>query len=85
MGGLIGVLLAGVFASGALGGSMPGLSIGRQLIIQLLGAVITVAYCVVATRILLIIVDRLVGLRVSEEVERSGLDLAQHGESAYNT
>ncbi|MCX5768895.1 MAG: ammonia channel protein, partial [Candidatus Hydrogenedentes bacterium] len=85
VGGVVGVLLAGIFASGALGGTIPGLNMGRQLIIQLLGAGITVAYCVVATWILLTVVEKLVGLRVSEETERTGLDLAQHGESAYNT
>jgi Amt family ammonium transporter len=51
---------------------------------QLEGVLLTVALAAAATYILLKIVDRLVGLRVSEEDESVGLDLSQHGEKAYN-
>jgi len=57
---------------------------GAQFLNQLKGVLFTMAFAAVATLALLKLVDALVGLRVSEEEETLGLDLSQHGESAYN-
>ena len=84
VGGTIGVLLTGVFASSIFGGSMPGLNIARQVLMQVLGGGITIVYSVAVTFVLLLLIDNALGLRVPEEEERMGLDLAQHGESSYN-
>jgi Amt family ammonium transporter len=89
VGGVIGTILTGVFAVGALSATpenpagMGGLLEGNagQLQIQLIGVVVTIAWCAVATFIVLKIVDALVGLRVSPEAERMGLDITQHGEA----
>ena len=55
----------------------------QQIIVQLYGVVATWALAAIATFILLKIVDALVGLRVTPEEERAGLDLTQHGEEGY--
>ncbi len=87
VGGLIGTLLTGVFASVALGGSgfTVQKSIGAQLGVQALGVLATIVWCGVVTWVLLKVLDLTLGLRVSEEQEREGLDLAQHGEHGYNS
>jgi Amt family ammonium transporter len=59
-------------------------SIPGQLFIQAEGVVITMVWSAVVAYIAYKIVDMLVGLRVTEEEEREGLDSASHGESAYN-
>lgn len=84
VGGIVGALLTGVFAASTFGGSKVDLDIGNQLGIQLMGVVITVIYCAIATFIILKVVDILVGLRVNEEQETEGLDLSQHNERGYN-
>jgi Amt family ammonium transporter len=82
VGGLVGALLTGVFASllvnpaGADGG-------WAQLARQAAAAGITLAFSFVATLAILALVDRLIGFRVSAVAEDEGLDLAEHGESAY--
>jgi Amt family ammonium transporter len=90
----VGALLTGVFNSQALGG--PGLvtdwvtaSVGSagivdQLIIQAKAVGVTVVWSGVVAFISFKIVDMVVGLRVTEEEEREGLDIAAHGETAYN-
>jgi Amt family ammonium transporter len=82
IGGLLGALLTGVFARQAIGG-VPGLLDGnpRQLLLQAWGVLVTIAYAGAATWVLLKIVDKLVGLRVDEDSEREGLDIALHGEA----
>ncbi len=82
IGGATGAILTGVFAINEYGGTS-GLieGNGAQLINQLIGVGIIVAYDVVVSLILLKIIDLVIGLRVSEEVERDGLDLALHGET----
>ena len=57
---------------------------GHQLINQLVGVAIAWVIAIVGTLVLLFIVDKLVGLRVSEEHETQGLDLSQHGEEGYD-
>jgi ammonium transporter, Amt family len=85
IGGVIGTLLTGVFAAVALGGTgfTVQQSIGAQVAVQLLGVVVAIAWCGAATWVILKIVGATVGLRVSEEQETQGLDLAQHGERGY--
>jgi Amt family ammonium transporter len=84
VGGIVGALLTGVFTAPGLGGTgAADFSIGSQFLIQLKGVVITIAWSGVVSVIAYKLVDMLVGLRVSEEVEREGLDITSHGETAY--
>ena len=82
IGGAAGALLTGVFAIEAYGGTA-GLIEGNaaQVLNQAIGVGTVFVYDVVVTLILLKIVDMVIGLRVSEDVEREGLDLALHGET----
>jgi Amt family ammonium transporter len=90
VGGIVGALLTGVFAYGMLyktddaeaAIAYSGLLYGNpeMLWIQLKSVAVTIAYSGIGTFILLKIVDAIVGLRVTEEEEREGLDLTQHGE-----
>lgn len=84
VGGFIGTILAGLFGAAILGGNQEGLAIGSQLGVQTLAALITAAWAAVASYVLLKITDALVGLRVNEEDESTGLDLALHEERGYN-
>jgi Amt family ammonium transporter len=82
IGGTWGALATGLFASvGA-----KGLFFGNpgQMIPQVIGVLATWVLAIVVTFVILIILDALIGLRVTEEEEVEGLDLAQHGESGYN-
>lgn len=74
IGGIVGALLTGIFAVKSIGGVES--SFGNQAF----GVIVTVVFSAVMTAIILGIVNALVGLRVSEEAEREGLDLEQHGE-----
>ncbi len=84
VGGIIGALLTGVFAVAAIGGTA-GVLEGNlhQLWIQATGVGITIAYDALVSWILLKLIDWIVGLRVSEDAEREGLDVSQHGEQLY--
>jgi Amt family ammonium transporter len=84
--GIIGAIGVGVLASTSLGGvGFPeGVTMGDQLYVQVLSVVVTIVWCGVVSYILYKIVDLLIGLRVSEESEREGLDTTEHGERAYN-
>jgi len=84
IGGIVGALLTGVFAAAMLGGSKVDLDIGAQVITQLTGVLITIAWCGIVTFIILKVLDAILGLRVSEEQESEGLDLSQHDEKGYN-
>jgi ammonium transporter, Amt family len=84
VGGFLGTVLAGVFASQVFGGLQGDLAIGRQVGVQLLCAVIAAGYTAIVTFGLARGVDALVGLRIDESGEELGLDLHQHGESGYN-
>jgi Amt family ammonium transporter len=81
IGGIIGALLTGVFAVKAIGGTA-GVLEGNpgQFLTQLWGVLGTLVYDAIATFIILKVVDVVIGLRVTEEQEREGLDLALHGE-----
>ncbi|NNE38447.1 MAG: ammonium transporter, partial [Gammaproteobacteria bacterium] len=59
-------------------------SIGSQLVTQGIGVVATIAWCGIATFIILKLVDAMVGIRVTEEEETEGLDLVLHDERGYN-
>jgi ammonium transporter, Amt family len=94
VGGIAGALLTGVFNNQALGG--PGLvtdwvtatvgsnGIWDQLLIQAKGVAVTVVWSAVVALVSFKVVDLVIGLRVSEEEEREGLDITSHGETAYS-
>ncbi|WP_290889856.1 ammonium transporter [Arenimonas sp.] len=84
VGGIVGALLTGVFAAPALGGFGTVTDIGAQVWIQAKGVGFTVVYTAVATLVILKAIDWAVGLRVGEEAEAEGLDLALHNERGYN-
>jgi len=86
VGGTTGAILTGLFASKAVNpAGADGLLFGNpaQLGIQLVGVGVTLVYCFVVALVLLKFVDAVVGLRVDEDAEVAGLDLSQHGETAY--
>lgn len=84
VGGIVGAILTGVFATSMDGLKVGELSMGSQVWIQTKGVVITVIFVAIASYILLKIVDLVMGLRVGEEQETEGLDLALHDERGYN-
>jgi Amt family ammonium transporter len=85
IGGIVGALLVGVFGAPGLGGTGgDDFSIGGQLLIQAEGVLITMVWSSVVAFICFKIVDMIMGLRVSEEAEREGLDITSHGETAYS-
>ncbi len=86
VGGIVGALLTGVFASKELGGAGFGdgiESIAGQVSVQALGVGATLIYTGVVTFIILMLLKVTIGLRVSEEVETEGLDTSEHDERAY--
>jgi Amt family ammonium transporter len=94
LGGIVGALLTGVFAAPSLGGTgifdyvanaaSPDYSIGTQVWVQFQAVAVTIIWSAVVSYIAYKLVDMVMGLRVSEEEEREGLDISSHGESAYN-
>ena len=94
VGGIVGALLTGVFAAPSLGGTgifdyvanaaSPDYSIGGQVWVQFQAVATTIVWSAVVSYIAYKLVDMIIGLRVSEEDEREGLDISSHGESAYN-
>jgi len=86
VGGIVGALLAGVFAAESMGGSGFGgenTSMGSQLVAQGVGVVATIIYTFVVSFIVLKVLDGVMGLRVPEEAEEEGLDIALHDERGY--
>jgi Amt family ammonium transporter len=81
VGGMIGAVLTGVFAVNQYGGHA-GLIEGNpgQVVNQLIGIGTVIVYDAIISLIILKIIDLAIGLRVSDEIERDGLDLALHGE-----
>jgi ammonium transporter, Amt family len=75
IGGIVGALLTGVFVSKEISG------VDGSVLTQLKGVATTVIYGFVASYVILMIIDKTIGLRVSEEQEREGLDISLHGES----
>ena len=84
IGGIVGAILTGVFAAPALGGFGTVTDIGAQVWIQAKGVGFTVIYTAVATLVILKAIQWTIGLRVSEEAESEGLDIALHNERGYN-
>ncbi|PUZ06798.1 ammonium transporter, partial [Cronobacter sakazakii] len=84
--GIVGCILTGIFASTSLGGVgyAAGVTMGHQVLVQLESIAITVVWSAVVAFIAYKAADLTVGLRVSEEQEREGLDVNSHGENAYN-
>jgi Amt family ammonium transporter len=86
VGGLVGALLTGVFAMASIGGEgKSGLIDGNagQVATQALGVGVTVLWTAIATFIILKVIDLAIGLRVTPEEEREGLDFALHGETVH--
>ncbi len=88
VGGILGTTLTGVFAATALGGvgypGGPTVTMGQQVVTQLIGVGVTLLWSGVLTFVLLKIVDALTGLRVNVEEETEGLDTVLHNETGYN-
>ncbi|MFX1680146.1 ammonium transporter [Mitsuaria sp. CC2] len=97
VGGIVGALLTGVFNSPSLGGpsavgdwvtaatiAPDAYSIGTQVFTQLKAVLLTIVWSGVVSVIAFKVVDLVIGLRVSEEEEREGLDITSHGETAYH-
>jgi Amt family ammonium transporter len=83
VGGLVGSLLTGIFASAALGGT-ESISIGRQLAVQALACLVTGAWSALVTWIAFRVVDAIHKARADEEQEVMGLDLTDHGERGWD-
>ena len=85
VGGIVGALLTGVFAAPALGGVQGAdYAMSAQLWVQLKSVLITVAWSGIVSFVAYKLVDLMVGLRVTEDEEREGLDISSHGETAYH-
>lgn len=89
VGGMLGTLLAGIFASDQLGvfsgqGYNEGMNMASQVSVQITGIIATFAYTAVITYLLLKLIDNLLVLRVDEEDEIRGLDLVEHDERGYD-
>jgi Amt family ammonium transporter len=97
VGGIVGALLTGVFNSPALGGPSfvadwvtmdmvkpEAYSIASQVWIQLKAVLVTIGWSATVSLVSYWIVDKVIGLRVTEEEEREGLDISSHGETAYS-
>ncbi len=85
VGGIVGALLTGVFASPGLGGTQAAdYAMAAQMWVQLKGVLITIAWSGIISYVAYKLVDLTVGLRVTEDEEREGLDITSHGESAYH-
>jgi ammonium transporter, Amt family len=97
IGGIVGAIATGIVAAPSLGGqgvfdytvfpagfNADSYSIGTQVMTQIKAVVFTVLFSGIGSAILFFIVDKTIGLRPSEESEREGLDISEHGERAYN-
>jgi Amt family ammonium transporter len=86
VGGMLGSLLVAVFTAAALGGVgyAAGMNLPRQLGVQAIAVIVAALWSAVATAVLVKALDLLVGARVNAEEEYDGLDLATHGERAYD-
>jgi Amt family ammonium transporter len=86
VGGIVGAILTGLCADVSLGGAglAEGMTIGSQLWIQTKGVLFTLAYTGILSYVILKVIDVAMGLRVTDEQETEGLDLALHDERGYN-
>ena len=85
VGGVFGAMATGVLATSAVQASFKGLIDGNagQVLTQLIAVAATIAYAVVATFAIVKVVDLILGIRISPKQEELGIDLAVHGEVAY--
>ena len=86
VGGCLGTLLTGVFVAATFGGAgyPDGVTMGGQVLVQLVGVLATAAWSGIVTFALLKISGALVGMRVTAEAETEGLDTVLHNEKGYN-
>ncbi len=85
VGGMIGSTLTGVFAAEEFGGlGLNGVSISHQVGVQILAVVVTVLWSAVFSYLILKLIDKLIGLRVTADEEMEGLDLVLHEETGYH-
>jgi Amt family ammonium transporter len=86
VGGTVGAVLTGVFASASVQEGVTGMLEGNsgQLVNNILGVLVTWVLAAIGTLVILKVTDMTVGLRVTDAEELEGLDLTQHGEEAYN-
>lgn len=84
VGGFVGTILVAVFGTTSFAGGLGDFHIGSQLVTQLLASLYTILLSGIASYVILKVIDVTLGLRVSPEDENQGLDLAEHGEAAYN-
>ena len=85
VGGMLGSILLGLFLSEGMGGTgyAEGMGMGTQVVAQVVGVALTVVWSVIGTVILAVMASMLFPMRVSEDTEREGLDIASHGERAW--
>ena len=84
VGGIVGAILTGVFCAASLGGVEPAnYAMGHQVWVQIKSVLVTLVWSGAVAYLSYKVADLLVGLRVSEEDERQGLDISSHGETAY--
>jgi Amt family ammonium transporter len=85
VGGIIGSIGTGIFVAPALGGvGVADYAMGAQVWKQFVAVAVAVVWCGIGSFVLFKIIDAVVGLRVTSDQEREGLDIAEHGERAYN-
>ena len=86
IGGILGALLTGVFASPLVQSAYSGALYGnfRQLLVQFIAVIATIVYSGIGTYLLFKLTDKLIGIRATDKQEAIGLDESQHGETAYN-
>jgi ammonium transporter, Amt family len=86
VGGAFGSIATGVFMSAGLGGVgyAEGVSMGEQVVRQIIGTLTALAWSGVGSLIIYKVIDATIGLRVTEDQEREGLDVSEHGEMAYH-
>ena len=84
VGGFVGAILTGVFTDAALGGSGLDNSIGYQVWLQFMGAAATIVYSGALTFVIIKAIDATLGIRVTDEEEAQGLDIALHDERGFN-
>jgi Amt family ammonium transporter len=87
VGGMFGAVATGVLATGAIQADYTGLIDGNpgQVVTQIIAVGFTVVFAAIATFLIIKVIDAILGLRVSAEYEETGLDLAVHGEVAYQS
>jgi len=84
IGGFLGTVLVGVFGAQQFGGYATFTDVGGQVLVQLAAASGTAVYAMVVSAILLLLIKATIGLRLNEEGEIQGIDLAEHSERGYN-